>query len=197
MSGVLGLGPWLAVAGLGALHGLNPAAGWALVAALGVPGGERAAACRARAPAASLASLAIGHAASVALVALLAVVGVVAQRGVLPWIAGGSSLLVAAIHVSGHLPGRLRHATGQAGLALWSFAMATVQGAGMMLVPALIPLCVSGSPAREITATGSLALALAAVVLHLAAMLAVTAAMAALARRVHGLLRRCRAPRAA
>ncbi len=186
MSGVIGMGPWLAVAGVGALHGLNPATGWALVAAWGARV-ERALAWRALAP------LAIGHVASVGLIAALAVVGFVAQRGVLPWLAGGLSVFVAAIHVSGHLPCRMRHAAGQAGLALWSFAMATAQGAGMMLVPALIPLCVSGSPAREITASGSMALALAAVALHLATMLAVVAVMAALALGGHGLLVRCRA----
>ncbi len=77
----------------------------------------------------------------------------------------------------------MRDAAGQAGLALWSFTTGTVHGAGMMLVPALIPLCVSGSPAREITASGSMLLALAAVAVHMAAMLAVTALMATLAGR--------------
>ena len=46
---------------------------------------------------------------------------------------------------------------------------------GMMLVPTLVPLCVAGSPAREITASGSVSLALAAVALHLAAMAALAA----------------------
>ena len=174
--------PWLAVAGVGALHGLNPATGWAFVAAWGVRAGERAPAWRALVP------IAAGHAASVALVAALATLGFVAQRGVLPWVAGGLAVFVAAVHVSGHLPRGLRHA----GLALWSFAMATAHGAGMMLVPALIPLCLSGSPAREITASGSMALALAAVALHLAAMLAVTAAMALGAGRGWAALRRRR-----
>jgi hypothetical protein len=59
--------------------------------------------------------------------------------------------------------------------------MGIAHGAGMMLVPALIPLCLSGSPAREITASGSMLLALAAVAVHMAAMLAVTAGMAAAA----------------
>ncbi|MGL1636498.1 hypothetical protein ACSTI0_00395, partial [Vibrio parahaemolyticus] len=62
-----------------------------------------------------------------------------------------------------------------AGLALWSFSVASAHGSGLMLLPALLPLCLSGSPARAITASGSLALALAAVGLHLAAMLATTA----------------------
>ena len=170
--------PWLAVAGVGALHGLNPATGWAFVAAWGVRADERARAWRALAP------IAAGHAASVALIAALAALGLVAQRGVLPWLAGGLAVFAAAVHVSRHLPHRTRQAAGRAGLALWSFTMGTAHGAGMMLVPALIPLCVSGSPAREITASGSMLLALAAVALHMAAMLAVTALMATLAGRL-------------
>lgn len=167
--------PWLAVAGVGALHGLNPATGWAFVTAWGA--GGRAQAWRALAP------IATGHAASVGLIAALAALGLVAQRGMLPWLAGGLAVFVAAVHVSGHLPHRMRHVAGQAGLALWSFAMGTLHGAGMMLVPALIPLCLSGSPAREITASGSMVLALAAVAVHMVSMLAATALMAALAGR--------------
>lgn len=73
---------------------------------------------------------------------------------------------------------------GNAGLALWSFMMSTAHGAGLMLVPALIPLCMSEAPAaREITASGSLALAFAAVAVHMVAMLAVTGAAAVGASR--------------
>jgi hypothetical protein len=63
-------------------------------------------------------------------------------------------------------------------IAASAFAAATLHGSGLMLVPALLPLCLSASPAREITASGSLALALAAVAVHMAAMLAVTATLA-------------------
>ena len=34
-----GAGPWLALAGVGALHGLNPATGWVVVAAWRLRGG--------------------------------------------------------------------------------------------------------------------------------------------------------------
>ena len=172
--------PWLAVAGVGALHGLNPATGWAFVAAWGVRSSDRTPAWRALAP------IAAGHAASVAAIAALAALGLVADRGVLPWLAGGLAVFAAAVHVSGHLPHRGRHAAGQAGLALWSFTMGTAHGAGMMLVPALIPLCLTGSPAREITASGSMLLALAAVAVHMGAMLVATAGMAAAACRGWG-----------
>ena len=57
------LWPWLAVAGVGALHGLNPATGWMFAAACGVRAEDRAQARRALLP------IGVGHAASVALVA--------------------------------------------------------------------------------------------------------------------------------
>jgi hypothetical protein len=56
--------------------------------------------------------------------------------------------------------------------------MATAHGAGLMLLPALLPLCLAASPAAELTASGSLGVALAAVALHTVAMLAVATAAA-------------------
>jgi hypothetical protein len=76
--------------------------------------------------------------------------------------------------VSGHRHRvRFGMTTGMVGLGAWSFLMASAHGAGLMLVPVLIPLCLSSSPARELTASGSLPVALAAVGVHMAAMLAV------------------------
>ena len=48
-----------------------------------------------------------------------------------------------------------------------------------MLVPAFASMCLADNPAREITASGSLVLALAAVGVHTAAMLATTGVIAA------------------
>jgi len=158
------LWPWLAVAGAGALHGLNPCSGWALAAACA--GRDSHAALRALVP------LALGHAASVAIVAAAVALGLLAMDALpLLAVAGAAALAL--------LLWRRRHRG--TGLALWSFTVTTLQGSGLMLVPAFIPLCLSASPAREITASGSLALALAAVSVHLAAMLAVTAGVAWLA----------------
>ena len=56
--------------------------------------------------------------------------------------------------------------------------MSSAHGAGLMLVPALIPLCVGDAPSQQITASGSLTLALAAVGVHTAAMLTVTGVIA-------------------
>ena len=64
------------------------------------------------------------------------------------------------------------------GLAVWAGLMGIVHGAGLMLVPALIPLCVARTPAREITASGSMVLALLAIGVHLAAMLCTTGIVA-------------------
>ena len=67
---------------------------------------------------------------------------------------------------------------GMIGLAIWSLLMATAHGAGLMLVPVLIPLCLSATPAQELGASGSLLIALAAVGVHTFSMLATTCLIA-------------------
>ncbi|WP_156383612.1 hypothetical protein [Pseudoxanthomonas sp. Root65] len=52
--------------------------------------------------------------------------------------------------------------------------MGTAHGSGLMLVPALVPLCMPDGTACAITASGSLVPMLMAVALHLLAMLATT-----------------------
>lgn len=157
--------PWLALAGAGALHGLNPATGWGLAACSG-------ATTRALLP------IALGHAAAVGGVAAGVALGLARDGAPLAVLCGLLMLLALA----------LRRA--RAGLALWSCLVASAHGSGLMLVPALVPLCLSASPAREITASGSLLLALAAVAVHMAAMLAVTAALARVGAKGLARLRR-------
>ena len=174
---MVSLWPWVAVAAAGAVHGLNPATGWAL-AAVRAPG--RAGLLRALGP------IALGHLASVAMVA--AAVPVALQLGVgfhpLPLQGVAASWLVALL--VRHWRARTAHRScppwGRTGVALWSFIAGTAQGAGWMLVPALASVCGGDGAARAITASGSMALALAAVGVHLGAMLATTAAVAAGAR---------------
>lgn len=163
--------PWLAVAGTGALHGLNPATGWMFAAAWGLRSRDKAQALRALLP------IAAGHGASVALVAAMVALGPGMDRTVLQALAGMLLVVLALRHWLGRKTRPGRTGAGGAGLALWSFMMSTAHGAGL-LVPALIPLCMGDGLAREITASGSLALALAAVAVHTAAMLAVTGLMA-------------------
>jgi hypothetical protein len=169
------LWPWLTVAGIGALHGLSPANGWMFAAACGVRSGDASRARRALLP------IALGHMVSVAVVSCVAAQGLSLDRDLFRSLAG--ALLVGAASY------RMLHgaeawkpvdtlAATRAGLALWSFLMATAHGAGLMLVPALVPLCLSDGPAREIGATGSLLLACTAVAVHTAAMLATTGVLA-------------------
>lgn len=165
------LWPWMAVAGIGALHGLNPANGWMFAAAWGVRSGDRAGALRALVP------IAIGHIASIALVAGAFAVGSSMNRFVMQVLAGGLLVVVAVHHFSGRVR-RVRVPAGKAGLALWSFLMSSAHGAGLMLVPTLMPLCVGNAAAQKITASGSLMLAFAAVGVHAAAMIAVTGVVA-------------------
>ncbi|WP_082576444.1 hypothetical protein [Lysobacter sp. Root604] len=177
-----GLWPWLAVAGLGALHGLSPTSGWMFAAASGLGSRDSA---RARL---ALLPIAIGHAASVAIVVLAVAQGVLVDRGRVQAFAGALLVALACyrwLHRAvpreerrGGTAFRVHAHAGHAGMALWSCLMATAHGAGLMLVPALVPLCMSDTPAREITATGSLTLALAAVALHMTAMLITTGTIA-------------------
>lgn len=164
------LWPWLVIAGLGALHGLNPASGWMFAAACGLHAGDAAQARRALLP------IAIGHAASIAIVACAVALGMSLDRGGVQVLAG--VLLIGAAMMRG-LRAALPPRSGRVGIALWSFVMATAHGSGLMLVPAFVPLCLSDNPARALTASGSLVVALAAVGIHTAAMLATTGAVAA------------------
>lgn len=166
--------PWMAVAGLGALHGLSPANGWMFAAAWGVHARDGAQARRALPP------IGIGHVASVTIVACAFGQGLWMDRALVQGIAGALLVGVALIHLlrgPGSPAPVVEHAS-QVGIALWSFLMATAHGAGLMLVPALASMCMAGNPAREITASGSLVLALAACCVHTAAMLVTTAVIA-------------------
>jgi hypothetical protein len=169
--------PWLALAGLGMFHGLNPAMGWLFAAALGMHRKSR------RVVWLSLVPIALGHAISIAIVvAVMVTLGLVIERHVLNPLAGAILLgwaLYYAVYGHRHRV-RVGMQTGMLGLGLWSFLMATGHGAGLMLVPMIIPLCLSASPVKGLSASGSLIVSLAAVAVHTGAMLAVTAAMASL-----------------
>lgn len=168
------LAPWLAIAALGALHGAMPANGWMFAAARGIRAGSVAEARHALLP------IGIGHAVSVAVVACVMALGLSMDRVLCQRVAGALLVgMAVARMLRGARPCWPAGATaGSAGMALWSFLMGSTHGAGMMLVPALVPLCLADNPAREITASGSLLLALAAVSLHTAAMLVTTGAIA-------------------
>lgn len=169
------MSPWLVLAGLGAFHGVNPAMGWLFAVALGLHRNSR------RIVLVSLLPIAIGHAASVMVVVFaVMVVGLVVDQRVLQVIAGMLLLGWAAYHgFYGHRHRvRIGMQTGMVGLGFWSFLMATSHGAGLMLVPVIIPLCLASGPAGTLTASGSLPVSLAAMGVHTAAMLGLTAIIA-------------------
>ena len=160
--------PWLAVAGIGALHGLNPFSGWIFAVLDGCKGGP------ATPLPAALGAIAIGHVTSLGLVAFVFVHGIAFR----PIALLGLVVLVPAMLAAHHLTGKknaspVRILSSRPGLAFWSFITSTIHGTGMMLVPAFVPLCLSGSPASRIVAGGSLPLAMTVAAIHLLAMLAV------------------------
>ncbi|MEE9588979.1 MAG: hypothetical protein V3V97_13275 [Hyphomicrobiaceae bacterium] len=176
--------PWLVVAGLGAFHGLNPAIGWLFAVALGMHRQSQTVVLQ------SLLPIAAGHALAVVIVALAFVYfGSVIDQKLVQRICGVVLVAWALYHaLYGHRHRvRVGMQTGMWGLALWSFLMASAHGAGLMLIPALVPLCLAATPAKELTAGGSMLTALAAVGVHTAAMLAVTGTIAIIVYRWVGL----------
>lgn len=173
---------WLAIAAMGALHGLNPLTGWGLATACSLHANDCSMPLRALLP------MACGHLAAVALTAAAVVWRLSLSPSALLAVAGGLAGLV--VLARAHLPAavwhRLRKPAGPVGIAIWSFGVAIVHGAGLALVPALAPLCGGDGAAGGAAPAGgglftTLLLALAALGVHILAMLAVTGAMAAAA----------------
>jgi hypothetical protein len=170
------LWPWLTVVGLGMYHGVNPTMGWLFAVALGLHRGRRSLVVQ------SLIPIATGHLLSIAVVAAVVLaLGVIVVRRSLLMIAGGILILWALYRVaySSRHQARIGMQAGFTGLLAWSFLMASAHGAGLMLVPALVPLCLSAGEARGL-ATGSLITSLAVVGVHTAAMVSVSGIIAIL-----------------
>lgn len=164
--------PSLALAGLGAFHGLNPAMGWLFAVALGLHRQSRAVVF------VSLLPIAAGHTVSIAIVAgLLAVSGYLIPHNLVRMGTGALLFGWALYHWRFGHRHRVRFGmqTGLWGLAIWSFLMATTHGAGIMLWPALMPLCVNGAGP-----TGGVAAPLIGIGIHTMAMVAATVIVAAL-----------------
>ena len=171
------LWPWFAVVGLGVYHGVNPAMGWLFAAALGFHRGRRSVVAQ------SLIPIAIGHLQSIAVVAeAVLVLGVLINGRLLLMVAGGGLILWALYHLAYGCrhPARIGMQAGLAGLLAWSFLMASAHGAGLMLVPAVAPLCFSGNEISGTTIAGALVTSLAAVGLHTAVMVGVSGIIAML-----------------
>lgn len=125
--------PLLALAGLGALHGINPGMGWLFAVGLGLQRQERSAVWRALGP------LALGHALAVG----VAVATIFAVGRVVP--PGAVKVLVATALIGMGVYRLLRHRHARYGgmqvnarqLTVWSFLMASGHGAGLMVLPLL------------------------------------------------------------
>jgi hypothetical protein len=125
---------WLALAGLGAGHGLNPGMGWLFAVALGMQEGRTRAVWRALPP------LALGHALAVAAAVLAAaVLGRFLPPEALGWIVGGMLLGLGTLRLLRHRHSRYGGMrVGFHELTIWSFLMATAHGAGLMVLPLLV-----------------------------------------------------------
>jgi hypothetical protein len=159
--------PWIALAGIGLFHGVNPAMGWLFAVALGLHRNSQ------RVVLWSLVPIAIGHAAAVATVlAAVLLLGLVVDRVILARTAAIVLIGWAAWHaLYGHRQRvRIGMQTGAAGLLLWSFLMASAHGAGLMLIPVLMPICAFSSDPGAVTGNAT-TMALAALGLHTAVML--------------------------
>ena len=130
------LSPWLALLGLGAFHGLNPAMGWLFSVALGLQHQSRAKVLW------SLLPIALGHAVAIAgVVALVAFARRVIDSDGLRWTAAAILIAFGLYRlVARHKARATGMQVGFADLTVWSFLMATGHGAGLMLVPVLLRL---------------------------------------------------------
>jgi hypothetical protein len=187
---------WLALAGLGAGHGLNPGMGWLFAVALGMQEGRTLAVWRALPP------LALGHALAVAAAVLAAaVLGRLLPPEALGWIVGGMLLGLGVLRLLRHRHpryGGMR--VGFRELTIWSFLMATAHGAGLMVLPLLVNGSGAGSAsglsgghamhlahASMVPVSGPMATGLEATAMHSAGYLLITGLIALIVYRKLGL----------
>jgi hypothetical protein len=126
---------WMAMVLLGGYHGINPGMGWLFAVALGMQQGSVRGVWRALPP------IALGHAAAVAIaLAVAAVARLVVPLAVLNFLIAGMLVTLGLSRFARH-----RHPRGgglQVGfrdLTLWSFLMASAHGAGLMVLPFVVP----------------------------------------------------------
>jgi hypothetical protein len=125
---------WLALFGLGAYHGINPAMGWLFAVALGLQEKDRRAVLRAIPPIAVGHVLSIGAVVTVMWLAHESLPARALRYSAAALLCGfGVYRLVRARH-----PSWVGMRVGFRDLTVWSFLMASAHGAGLMLLPILI-----------------------------------------------------------
>jgi hypothetical protein len=136
---------WHAMVFLGAYHGINPGMGWLFAVALGMQHGSARGVWRALPP------MALGHALSVAVVLAVAAA---ARLVVSP---DALNVLVGSVLMSmgGYRLWRHRHPrfggmqVGFGDLTFWSFLMASAHGAGLMVLPFVMPAALTVEAAHH------------------------------------------------
>ncbi|HUY38420.1 MAG TPA: hypothetical protein VMV13_06295 [Candidatus Binataceae bacterium] len=176
-----GAWPWIAVAALGAYHGIDPSMGWLFAVALGLQERRRAKVLGALIP------IAIGHLLSIAAV----VAAISALQTSFPFAmvrpAGAGALIIFGLFrffwPRAH-PRWVAMRVNFGDLMLWSFLMASAHGAGLMLFPILLGMSAPAAPPMHHHAMPMLPqahpvlTAAAVVVLHTGAMLLVMGTIA-------------------
>jgi hypothetical protein len=172
--------PWVALALLGAYHGLNPAMGWLFALALGLQEKRSSAILFALLP------IAIGHAAAIAAaIFLFRSAQEFISGSTLKWMVAGLLCAVGIYRLF-----KTRHPRGSGirmgkiQLAAWSFVMASAHGAGLMVIPVLLAqplLAMHHSMHGAISTNASLSasrILLAAALVHTTVMLVVAGTLA-------------------
>jgi hypothetical protein len=160
---------WGAMVFLGVYHGINPGMGWLFAVALGLQHGSARGVWRALPP------IAAGHAAAVGVVLFVAgLAQLVVPFAVLKFVVASLLIVLGLYRLRRHghprfggMQVRLRD------LAVWSFLMASAHGAGVMMLPFVMPSAAVSAASHDhahaaLAATGIAAGGLAAAVHTLA-----------------------------
>jgi hypothetical protein len=181
------LWPWIALALLGAYHGLNPAMGWLFALSIGLQERRRSAVIGALFP------IALGH----ALAIMVAILLLRFAQHFIPLTVLKPAVALVLFALGGYRILRASHPRGSGlrvggnDLFVWSFLMASAHGAGLMLLPILMsqpmvamshPMTAHSMPGGMPVTPGSWNVPVAgvAVLLHTASMLTVAGILALL-----------------
>jgi hypothetical protein len=167
---------WPALFLLGAYHGINPGMGWLFAVARGMQEHATKAVARALVP------ITLGHALSIGLVlALAGLIQIVLPLGYVQIVVAGALISLGILRIV-----RRRHfawggmQVGFRDLTVWSFLMASAHGAGLMVLPVVMPM-----EHQHMHMAGETGVA--ATLVHTIGYLSVTAVVALLVYRKFGL----------